>query len=351
MERALIHSLLALCILWLLVPPLLDAQTSTEWALFEEFLVQYKKDYQNDSTALQQRFSAFQASLQRQQKLNAFEAENGGTAMYGVNKFSDLTPEEFQNLFSLGVQPPTQPKGQLDLATRVKDLPRKFNWRRQGVINAVRNQERCGSCWAFAVVETIESRYAIEHPGNLLVLSPQQLIACDYCDTTVPECHLEGCHGGVLSEAFETVRDQNMTIVKDSVYPFSSKDGKEYPCKTSLPNVGVQLKSYNYSVMVKETDMQFLLHTYSPLTTSANAIPWQDYIGGIIQHHCTSAYFNHAVQVVGYDLTGIVPFWIVRNTWGTDWGEDGYVRIKFGANVCGIANQVAAVTGVVGVNL
>ncbi|MED6265182.1 hypothetical protein AMECASPLE_018228 [Ameca splendens] len=82
---------------------------------------------------------------------------------------------------------------------------------------------------------------------------------------------------------------------------------------------------------------------FGPLAAIVDAVSWQDYLGGIIQHHCSSQWSNHAVLVVGYDTTGDLPYWIVQNSWGTTWGDQGYVYIKIGSNICGIADSVAAV--------
>jgi cathepsin O len=215
------------------------------------------------------------------------------------------------------------------------------------VIGKVWNQKQCGSCWAFATVETIGSRYAIQ-TGHLLELSAQQLISCD---TGV---ELDGCKGGALEYAFGSVESESITIVNASTYPFESGDGKSHNCKGNLPKVGVQLLDFTYRENLRnETEMQYYLCTYSPLTVSVNARAWQDYDGGIIQHHCDGdpSEVDHAVQVIGYDMNGPVPYWIVRNTWGSDWGEGGYLRLKFGQNMCGMTDEVVYVTKVAGVGL
>uniref|UniRef100_A0A1A8J7S5 Cathepsin O n=1 Tax=Nothobranchius kuhntae TaxID=321403 RepID=A0A1A8J7S5_NOTKU len=93
----------------------------------------------------------------------------------------------------------------------------------------------------------------------------------------------------------------------------------------------------------QEEAMMGQLVQNGPLAVIVDAVSWQDYLGGIIQHHCTSQWSNHAVLVVGYDTTGEIPYWIVQNSWGTSWGNEGYVYVKIGSNVCGIAESVAAV--------
>ncbi|KAG8592486.1 hypothetical protein GDO81_000522, partial [Engystomops pustulosus] len=89
-----------------------------------------------------------------------------------------------------------------------------------------------------------------------------------------------------------------------------------------------------------EEKMMNLLIRFGPLAVIVDALSWQDYLGGIIQHHCSSGHSNHAVLVVGFDRTGNTPYWIVKNSWGTSWGIDGYVHVKMGKNICGIADFV-----------
>ncbi|KAL5460170.1 hypothetical protein EMCRGX_G033598 [Ephydatia muelleri] len=314
-----------------------NAQLSADWVQYESFLKLYDKKYVNDSTESTRRFEIFQESLRRHHHLNSYELHHNGAAKYGVTKFSDLTVDEFKSLYLSPARTPVRGKAVTSCDYKqgsVKNPPSQYDWRDKNVVTPVKNQGQCGSCWALAVVETIESSWSIQSQ-TLLPLSSQQVISCDYS----PNQSLDGCDGGSLSSAFATLQSrQNISaIVPESVYPFVSGDGQTYPCRKDVPPAGVQLVQYNYcQPLENETNMQALLYTYSPLTVSVNAVSWQDYIGGIIQHHCTNAAIDHAVQLVGYDLTGPLGYWIVRNTWGTDWGEDGYLRLLFGANTCGV---------------
>eukprot|EP00731_Ephydatia_muelleri_P031152 Em0022g666a len=329
-------------------------------------------------------------SLRRHHHLNSYELHHNGAAKYGVTKFSDLTVDEFKSLYLSPARTPVRDKAVTSCDYKqgsVKNPPLQYDWRDKNVVTPVKNQGQCGSCWALAVVETIESSWSIQSQ-TLLPLSSQQVISCDYS----PNQSLDGCDGGSLSSAFATLQSrQNISaIVPESVYPFVSGDGQTYPCRKDVTveilfltckiilhpalnskfatiKEGMRIRPLLLSLnsalshilshllvfswcntnycqpLENETNMQALLYTYSPLTVSVNAVSWQDYIGGIIQHHCTNAAIDHAVQLVGYDLTGPLGYWIVRNTWGTDWGEDGYLRLLFGANTCGIEEEVSYV--------
>ncbi|XP_018086728.1 cathepsin O isoform X2 [Xenopus laevis] len=129
-------------------------------------------------------------------------------------------------------------------------------------------------------------------------------------------------------------------LVRASEYNFKAQTGFcHYFPKTDF---GVSINGYKTQDFSggEESMMKKLIHL-GPLVVIVNAISWQDYLGGIIQHHCSSGTPNHAVLVTGYDKTGDTPYWIVKNSWGTSWGADGYVFIKMGGNICGIADFVA----------
>lgn len=97
--------------------------------------------------------------------------------------------------------------------------------------------------------------------------------------------------------------------------------------------------------MINEEDrIVEYLATTGPLTVAVNALAWQYYLGGIIQHHCEGSALNHAVQIVGYDRSGEVPFYIVRNSWGSGFGDRGFAKIEIGQNLCGIAAQVSSIS-------
>ncbi|XP_071313307.1 cathepsin O isoform X2 [Trachinotus anak] len=141
------------------------------------------------------------------------------------------------------------------------------------------------------------------------------------------------------------VQNQQATKVKlvpQSEYPYKAKTGICHFFSQSHEGVVVKnFTAHNFSG--QEKAMMGQLVQRGPLAVVVDAVSWQDYLGGIIQHHCSSQWSTHAVLVVGYDTTGEIPYWIVQNSWGTTWGDEGYVYIKIGGNICGIADSVAAV--------
>ncbi|XP_061440467.1 cathepsin O [Rhineura floridana] len=271
-------------------------------------------------------------SIKRIKHLNS--STDNTTAFYGINQFSHLFPEEFKAIY-LQSRPFKVPKYflEVDIEGTETPLPIKFDWRDRNVITQVRNQEMCGGCWAFSVVSGIESVYAIK--GNILEsLSVQQVIDCSYNNY--------GCRGGSTVSALSWLNQTRVKLVRGSEYSFQAQTGLCHYFSRS--DFGVSITNYAaYDLSDQEEKMMKMLVKWGPLIVIVDAVSWQDYLGGIIQHHCSSGEGNHAVLITGFDRTGTIPYWIVRNSWGHTWGIDGYAHIKMGSNICGIADAVSAV--------
>ncbi|XP_026136705.1 cathepsin O [Carassius auratus] len=281
-----------------------------------------------------QRRLHFQNSLKRQAFLNSVLERSNQSARYGINQFSDLSPQQFKERY-LTARTETTPKFDPSrTGIQVKNsYPPKFDWRDHGIVGPVRNQESCGGCWAFSVVEAIETVSA-KDGGKLQQLSVQQVIDCSYEN--------EGCNGGSPVGALDWLAQTKLKLVNEAEYPFKDMAGicQFFP----QSHAGVTVRNYSaYDFSGQEEVMKSVLVESGPLVVIVDAISWQDYLGGIIQHHCSSHNANHAVLITGYDTTGEVPYWIVRNSWGTSWGDNGYAYIRIGNDMCGIADNVAAV--------
>ncbi|XP_044156097.1 cathepsin O [Bufo gargarizans] len=307
------------------IPPMADSFSS-----FLFFMEKWGRKYPAGSLPSQERYQVFLKSLERHRFLNS-DARNTSDAHYGINQFSDLSVEEFTNTY-LRSHPPRNkdyyvPKKK---AFGEKSLPLQFDWRDKNLVTGVKNQLDCGACWAFSIVGAIESANAIS--GNPLEdLSVQQVIDCSYLD--------RGCNGGSTDSALKWLNQTHTKLLRSSEYPFKARTGT---CHYFPPTEhGVSINGYEaYDFSNYEEEMMKLLISVGPLAVIVDAVSWQDYLGGIIQHHCSSGHSNHAVLVVGFDKTGDTPYWIVKNSWGTSWGVDGYVHVKMGENVCGIADFV-----------
>uniref|UniRef100_A0A2K6JTK5 Cathepsin O n=1 Tax=Rhinopithecus bieti TaxID=61621 RepID=A0A2K6JTK5_RHIBE len=276
--------------------------------------------------------AAFRESLNRHRYLNSLFPGENSTALYGINQFSYLFPEEFKAIY-LRSKPSKFPRYSAEVHMSIPNVswPLRFDWRDKHVVTQVRNQQTCGGCWAFSVVGAVESAYAIK--GKPLEdLSVQQVIDCSYTNY--------GCNGG------STLNALNWLNKVTSLSNILLKHQNGLVPVFFWSHSGFSIKGYSaYGLQVnnQEDEMAKALLTFGPLVVIVDAVSWQDYLGGIIQHHCSSGEANHAVLITGFDKTGSTPYWIVRNSWGSSWGVDGYAHVKMGSNVCGIADSVSSI--------
>jgi len=292
--------------------------------LFEIFVREHNKVYASEAEE-KYRFGVFQQTLKRIEELNEGETFRP----HGINQFADMTQEEFAAKYLM-------PKGQMDLIhARMAqapllelpevELPTTFQWN-SSFVTPVKNQEQCGSCWAFSTTENIESVWAIA--GNTLVsLSPQQIVDCDKTDA--------GCNGGNPPTAYEYVIKAG-GLELESSYPYTAKDGT---CKAQASKEVAKISSYSWVTRTKnETAMQVATYGVAPISICVDAITWQTYTSGIITKNCGTS-LDHCVQIVGFGTDAGVEYWEVRNSWGTTWGEQGFIRVERNKDLCGIAQE------------
>jgi len=307
-------------------------------AQFGGWMAQYNKEYATPEL-YQQAFTNYQASIVRVARLNS---ENSG-ATFALGKFADLSPEQFKAQYlNLRVSDLPQNIGSVQSG----DLPpadgATIDWRTKGAVTPVKDQGQCGSCWAFSVTETVESNYAIQTKKTLPVLAPEQLVDCDKTDW--------GCDGGIVEYAWKyLIKAGGMMAEVD--YPYTAgKSGHAGSCRFQAAKVIAAVRNFTWvgkpcQYVGDSCDHQDeglveqALQTVGPLSICVNA-DWQDYSGGIFTRKCAhdAGHMNHAVQLVGFNAEQ--NYWIVRNSWNTNWGAGGYIYIKRGSNLCGVANIV-----------
>jgi len=297
---------------------------------FADFVQKYNKVYAANEVTT--RYTNFKASLARAEKLQAASP----SAKFGVTKFSDLSEEEFQTTILM-----KNTIVDTDLpATPVTTLiapgaPATFDWRDKGAVTPVKDQEQCGSCWAFSASEAIESAWILKGhaTASTINLSPQQIVDCDTIDG------VQGCNGGETESAYQYII-QAGGQEEISHYPYTGENGK---CAFKSEYVDAKISAYT-TIPKDETALSGTLSTVGPLSICLDAARWQDYQSGVLSNFdccpLLKCQLDHCVQLVGYNSTASTPYWMVRNSWNTDWGIEGYIWLEMGKNTCGLTNDI-----------
>jgi C1A family cysteine protease len=298
---------------------------------FSSWLANYAKSYATDEE-YEYRLSVFSANADLVKQLN----DQSEDARFALNKFADLTSDEFKSYY-LGYVHFGRASPQLDIPNVA--APDSFDWISKGKVTAVKDQKQCGSCWAFSATENIESVWMIAKgltPSNFKPLAPQQIVDCDREDG--------GCNGGDTVTAFEYVIKAGGQDTEES-YPYHAVN---QACQFKPADVEARITSYKYATRTRnEDEMKTAVATVAPLSICVDAASWQFYSGGVFKKSQCGTQLDHCVQITGYDTasTTPTPYWEVRNSWGADWGEKGFIRLEYGTNTCGCADE--ATTAVV----
>jgi hypothetical protein len=273
-------------------------------AAFKEFNTFWNKTHANPIEK-QMRFEMFKQAGEKIAALNAASK----TATFGYTKFADYTPTEYKQMLGFRPKEPLPARGTIEKRAGIPSG--NIDWVAKGMTTPIKNQGQCGSCWAFSATETVES-------ANLLAGrqvphgSEQEIVDCDAND--------DGCNGGDPREAIRWVQQQN-GLDTESCYPYTAQDGNcQSSSCTANPNLRVSsvvpvagVESQIYAALVK-----------SPLSICCDAEPWQYYNGGILTADQCGDSIDHAIQLTGYSSSQ-GGYWIVRNSWGADWGENGFI--------------------------
>lgn len=308
---------------------------SFHWKEFSNFQERFSKRYSN-MQELETRFSIFRKNLVVILAHNAVFTQN---FTMGVNQFTDLTPEEFRAQYINGGSKSSLGSfGCKSFSSGGSGLPSSIDWRTKGVVNPVRDQGQCGSCWAFATTANAESVWAISK-GQLLDLSEEFLVDC----ASGVGYYNMGCNGGQPDSAFKYMINNGQCT--EASYPYNAGVTKTAGTCQKCTSAGVSFSSCS-DVTPKDQIALAAAVAKQPVTIAIEADTryFQSYSGGILDSSSCGTNLDHAVEIIGYGSENGVDYWNVRNSWGSSWGEGGYFRVKKTSStndigICGVSAE------------
>ncbi|XP_057370712.1 procathepsin L-like [Daphnia carinata] len=304
-----------------------ENRDSTDDADWERFKAKHKKKFKNkDRERIRKnRFVQHNRQIKKHNQM--------GKSSYTLqaNQFTDWSEAELEQL-----------KGEIDTDNEIpgpvvstdilrQSVPDAVDLRKNPCMPKVKYQGGCGSCYSFAATTPIEFQRC-QKTGKLVTLSEENIVDCSQ------KYGNAGCNGGLALRAWNYVKD--IGINTEEAYPYQ---GEETLCEYSASNYGGNVTSWSYATRSNDEEaMKAVVANYGPLAVSIDATNWEFYSSGVFSSAaCSNTSTNHAVVIVGYgkDENSNKPYWIVRNSWGPEWGQDGYIYLERGANMCAVSKR------------
>jgi len=299
-------------------------------SVYQDAFIQWMTDF-DKSYAPEEFFYKYGVFKTNYEFVQAHNAANH-TWEVELNKFADLTSAEFKIMYN-GYKPELRRGERSEVKTltdlRIGAYPTgSLDWVSKGAVTGVKDQGQCGSCWAFSSTGSIEGAVFLKH-GHLTSLSEQQLVDCS---TSYGNA---GCNGGLMDSAFKYVQANGLCL--ESAYPYSAKNGA---CKSSscAPSTDSKITGYKDVTHTENALGGAVDLTPVSIAIEADQSGFQLYKSGVFCGTCGTS-LDHGVLAVGYGDEGTSPYWKVKNSWGTSWGESGYIRLCRNSNKCGLSNE------------
>jgi hypothetical protein len=295
-------------------------EDATQSAFFQ-FVKDYNKQYPTEEVF--DRFNTFKANLEM------INAHNNGSSSWkmGVNQFADLTPAEFKAFLGLKARDNSYIRSKNE-----EPLPpaqsNDIDWTSKGAVTPVKDQAQCGSCWAFSTTGSVEGAVAVK-TGRLTSLSEQQLVDCAGSSGN------QGCNGGLMDDAFNWIVSHK-GIGSEASYPYTARDGT---CK-DVPSVSTISGYKDVQQGSEDALMNALNQQPVSIAIEADQSSFQYYKSGVFTGPCGTQ-LDHGVLLVGSGSDGGQDYWRVKNSWGASWGDQGFIRMIRGRNMCGLSNMAS----------
>jgi cathepsin L len=322
---------IAICLLFICVnsSPIFDTTLDAPWALYKRT---YEKQYASNAEEMTRR-SIWEAHVALIRKHN-LEADLGlHTYTLGMNKYGDMTNKEFvKQMNGLDLSLNVSFSGTCDqyVAPANFKRPDSVDWRTKGYVTAIKDQGQCGSCWAFSTTGSLEGQHFAK-TGHLVSLSEQNLVDCS------AKYGNFGCRGGLMDNAFKYIKENN-GIDTEASYPYETRDDT---CRFNTKNVGATDTGCKDIKQLSEDDLQDAIATVGPVSVAIDAAhtSFQLYKSGVYNEPmCSQQQLDHGVLAVGYGSVNGQDYYIVKNSWGLSWGNQGYIWMTRNKNnQCGIA--------------
>lgn len=323
------HILCAVLLLTIVTVVQSSPDLDQEWG---DWKTKHQKMYNNQSEVFYRR-TMWQKSRDLVTRHNLEASAGTHSFTLDLNHLADMTEEEVnERLNGLKAE---ETFSSLNWTSRegnnVTTIPQSIDWREEGMVSPVQNQGLCGSCWAFSAVGALEGQMK-RRTGVLVALSPQNLLDCSSSEGN------HGCRGGYISKSYNYIT-RNGGIDSEKYYPYEHKVGK---CRYSVKGRAGYCSGSHILARGDEKSLQSVVSTVGPIAVGINAMlrSFHLYRGGVYNPAgCNPKITNHAVLIVGYGSDRGQDYWLVKNSWGTAWGEGGFIRMaRNKKNLCGIAN-------------
>jgi len=307
-----------------------------------------------DPVELKRRQEALKENEEQIKKVNEKYQSGDSTWFDGVNELSDLPEDEFikQKTGAAGIEtgrgliPPPASEIVHEESERYFDqfrysrasVPESYSSVDQGLVSPVKNQKQCGSCVAFATMNCVETCYK-KITGVFGDYAEQQMVDCGYGKGGF------GCNGAYPHAYAKWAGDRAKGLASESQYPYKNTR-PSLTCSSRIPiyNQGARVSGSYYTYGGDEELMKRLVYEHGAVVATVKAAgPFGSYRGGVFSGCYPGSSTDHAISVVGYGTEGGVPYWLIKNSWDTWWGDNGYIKLERGVGMCGIGSAIAVV--------